>query len=82
VASKEELVDGMIDIVLGELESPPSDVGRKAAIRQLTHHALHAMGNRLFGFTPAALNDSQRLDPESLEVVVRQLKASTRMSRS
>jgi AcrR family transcriptional regulator len=122
VASKEELVDGMIDIVLGEIEPPPSDVGWKAAIRQrvlaarqslarhpwasavidrradptpemlaymdsmigmflaggfsidLTHHALHAMGNRLFGFTPAALNDSQRLDPESLEMAVRQLK--------
>jgi AcrR family transcriptional regulator len=122
VADKEELLDGMIDIVIGEVGAPASDAGWKSAIRQrilsarqslrrhpwapgviesrqnpspamlayidsvigmfraggfsidLTHHALHALGSRLYGFTPEVFDDSQALDPQALEEMVRQMK--------
>jgi AcrR family transcriptional regulator len=122
VASKEELLDGMIDIVVGEIDPPAVDVGWKDAIRarilsarqslrrhpwapeaiesrkdpspamlayidsmigmfrdggfsiDLTHHALHALGSRLYGFTPEVFDDSQGLDPQALEMVVAQMK--------
>lgn len=121
VASKEELLDGMIDIVVGEIGPPADDPDWKAAIRQrilsvrrslrrhpwaagaiesradpspamlayidsmigmfraggfsidLTHHALHALGSRLYGFTPEIFDDSQGLDPQALEMLVRQM---------
>jgi AcrR family transcriptional regulator len=122
VAGKDELLDGMIDIVIGEVDPPASDADWKAAVRQrilsarrslgrhpwapaaiesradpspamlayidsmigmlraggfsadLTHHALHALGSRLYGFTPEVFNDSQGLDPQALEMLVRQMK--------
>jgi AcrR family transcriptional regulator len=121
-ASKEELLEGMIDIVVGEIDPPAAETDWKTAIRRrvlsareslrrhpwaaaaieartdpspvmlayidsiigmfraggfsidLTHHALHAMGSRLLGYTPEVFNDSQGLDPEALEMVVRQMK--------
>jgi AcrR family transcriptional regulator len=124
VASKEELLDGMIDVVVGEIDPPAGGVGWKAAIRQrilsargalrrhpwasgaietraepspamlayidsmigmfraggfsidLTHHALHALGSRLYGFTPEIFDDSQGLDPQALEMLVRQMKGA------
>jgi AcrR family transcriptional regulator len=124
VANKEELLDGMIDIVIGEVDPPASEAGWKSAIRQrilsarrslrrhpwapgviesradpslamlayidsmigmflaggfsidLTHHALHALGSRLYGFTPEVFDDSQGLDPQALEAVVRQMKGT------
>jgi Tetracyclin repressor-like, C-terminal domain len=30
----------------------------------LTHHALHAMGSRMFGFTQELFNDSSEADPD------------------
>lgn len=39
----------------------------------LTHHALHALGSRLYGFTPEVFDDSQGLDPQALEMLVRQI---------
>ena len=122
VADKEELLDGMIDIVIGEVGPPVSDADWKSAIRQrilsarqslrrhpwasgviesrenpspamlayidsmigmfraggfsidLTHHAMHALGSRLYGFTPEVFDDSQALDPRALEEMVRQMK--------
>jgi AcrR family transcriptional regulator len=121
VAGKEELLDGMIDIVIGEVD-PPADAAWKTAIRQrilsarrslrrhpwapgaiesrtdpspamlayidsmigmflaggfsidLTHHALHALGSRLYGFTPEVFDDAQGLDPQALEMLVSQMK--------
>ena len=118
VANKEELLDGMIDIVVGEINPPVAGVGWKSAIRQrilsarqslrrhpwapaaiqsradptpvmlayldsmigifrsggfsidLTHHALHALGTRLLGFTPELFDDSQGLDPQALQALV------------
>jgi len=122
VANKDELLDGMIDIVVSEIDPPAGDAGWKAAIRarilsarqalrrhpwapaaiesrkdpspamlayidsmigmfrdggfsiDLTHHALHALGSRLYGFTPEVFDDSQGLDPQALEMVVARMK--------
>jgi AcrR family transcriptional regulator len=111
VANKDELLDGMVDIVVGEIDSTPSNADWKTAIRQrilsarrallrnpwasrviasrttptpsllqymdsmiglfhaggfstdLTHHAMHAMGSRLLGFTQELFDDSAELDP-------------------
>jgi AcrR family transcriptional regulator len=112
VANKDELLDGMIDVVVEEID-PPLEVGDwKTAIRErilsarrallrhpwasrvmesrteptptvmaymdsmvgmfqaggfsidLTHHAMHAMGSRLMGFTQELFNDSSDADPE------------------
>jgi AcrR family transcriptional regulator len=113
VAGKDELLDGMIDVVVGEIDPPAADgVDCKAAVRQrilsarqallrhpwasrvmesrteptptvlaymdsmigmfraggfsmdLTHHAMHAMGSRLMGFTQELFNDTGDVDPE------------------
>jgi len=40
----------------------------------LTHHALHAMGSRLFGFSQDVFTDSPSLDPAAQAMLVRQLK--------
>jgi AcrR family transcriptional regulator len=122
VANKEELLDGMVDIVVGEIDPPVSDDSWKNAIRQrilsarrslqrhpwapgviesradpspvmlayidstigmfraggfsadLTHHALHALGSRMYGFTQEIFDDSQGLDPRTLEMLVRQMQ--------
>jgi len=99
VANKEELLDGMVEVVVGEIDPPAHGVRWKAAVRQrilsarqslarhrwacqviqsrthaspvvleymdslmgiflaggvsaeLTHHAMHALGTRMWGFT-------------------------------
>lgn len=99
VANKDELVDGMVDVVVLEIEPPRSDTGWRDAVRDrilsarralqrhpwapraietrtgatpvvldhmnalagdflvggftadLTHHAMHALGSRMWGFT-------------------------------
>jgi AcrR family transcriptional regulator len=98
VTNKEELIDGMIDVVVGEIDPPKTGVSWKSAVRQrilsarqaqlrhpwasramesrsvptlfvlnymdsmiamflaggfspdLTHHVMHALGSRMFGF--------------------------------
>ena len=112
VAGKDELLDGMIDVVVGEIDPPATGADWKAAVRQrilsarralirhpwasrvmesrteptptvlaymdsmigmfraggfsmdLTHHAMHAMGSRLMGFTQELFNDTSDVDPE------------------
>lgn len=124
VAGKEELLDGMVDIVVGEIDPPVVDADWKGAVRQrilsarqslqrhpwapaaiesrtnpspamlayldsmigmfltggftadLTHHALHALGSRLYGFTQEIFDDSQDLDPQALETLARQMEGS------
>jgi AcrR family transcriptional regulator len=121
VASKDELLDGMVDIVVGEIEPPAGGAGWKSAIRQrilsarrslqrhpwapaviesrtspspamlayidsmigmflaggfsadLTHHALHAMGSRLYGFSQDVFNDSPDVDPETMAKLAREM---------
>jgi AcrR family transcriptional regulator len=111
VANKEELLAGMIDVVVGEIDPPHSDVDWKTAVRErilsarrallrhpwasrvmesrgeptptvlaymdsmigmfraggfsidLTHHAMHAMGSRLMGFSQELFNDRTDTDP-------------------
>lgn len=124
VTSKDDLLDGMVDIVVGEIDPPARDIGWKSAVRQrvlsarrslqrhrwapaviesrtnpspamlayvdsmigmfraggfsadLTHHALHAMGSRLYGFSQDVFDDSQSLDPGTRAMLVRAMKAT------
>jgi AcrR family transcriptional regulator len=121
VANKEEMLDGMIDVVIGEIDPPRTDTDWKTAIRErilsarrallrhpwasrvmesrtsptptvmaymdsmiamftnggfsidLTHHAVHAMGSRLMGFSQELFNDQSDPDtmiqPEMLEMM-------------
>lgn len=105
VSSKEELLDGMVDVVIGEIEPPPADAPWKDAVRErvlsarrvlqrhrwarrvletrtnktpgvlaymdsfiglflaagftvdLTHHVMHAIGSRMWGFTQELFED-------------------------
>jgi len=111
VSGKEELLDGLIDVVVGEIDAPAGDTDWKTAVRErilsarrallrhpwaskimesrttptptvlaymdsmigtfraggfsvdLTHHAMHAMGSRLMGFTQELFNDRSEAEP-------------------
>jgi AcrR family transcriptional regulator len=117
VASKDELLDGMIDVVVGEIDPPASGADWKAILRRrilsarhvmrrhpwasrviesrtaatpavlaymdstigilraggfsidLTHHAMHAMGSRVLGFSQELFEESA--DPAPDPEVVR-----------
>ena len=121
VANKEELLDGMVDVVVGEIHPPVRGTDWKSAVRQrilsarrallrhpwasrviesrttptpvvleymdtmigmfrvggfsvdLTHHVMHAMGSRMFGFTQELFDDSQSVDPEVQAVMLREM---------
>jgi AcrR family transcriptional regulator len=112
VANKDELLDGMLDVVVEEFDPPRTDLEWKDAVRErilsarrallrhpwasrvmetrteptpvvmaymdsmirmfrdggftieLTHHAMHAMGSRLMGFSQELFNDTSDTDPE------------------
>lgn len=112
VANKDELLDGLVDVVIGEIDPPLEGTDWKSAMRErilsarrallrhpwasrvmesrptptpvvlgymdsmigllrtggfsldLTHHVLHAMGSRTFGFTQELFNDAADVDPE------------------
>jgi AcrR family transcriptional regulator len=124
VASKDELLDGMIDVVVGEIDPPADGPDWKTTIRRrvlsaraallrhpwasrviesraeatptvmaymdsmigifraggfsidLTHHAMHAMGSRLLGFSQELFDDTADLGPEQAAVMLRQLAAT------
>ena len=113
VSSKDELLDGMVDVVVGEIDPPAEGSDWKAVIRRrvlsargvllrhpwaslviesrttatpavlaymdsmigifraggfsidLTHHAMHAMGSRLLGFTQELFEESADVTPET-----------------
>jgi AcrR family transcriptional regulator len=113
VASKDELLDGMIDVVVGEIDLPLTGADWKTAVRErilsarqallrhpwasrviesrpeptptvieyldsmlgllreggfsvdLTHHAAHAMGSRLLGFSQELFDDTAAAPPDS-----------------
>jgi AcrR family transcriptional regulator len=121
VASKEELLDGMVDLVVGEIDPPLSGTDWKSAVRQrilsarralqrhpwapgviesrtnpspvmlayidsmiglfraggfsadLTHHALHTVGSRLYGFTQEVFDHAPSLDPATQARLVREM---------
>jgi AcrR family transcriptional regulator len=120
VANKDELLDGMVDVVVGEIDPPARGADWKTAIRQrvlsarrallrhrwasrviesrtsptpavleymdsmiglfrtggfsidLTHHAMHAMGSRLLGFSQELFDDTAGTDPETEAAMLRQ----------
>ena len=111
--NKEELLDGLVDVVIGEIDPPRTDTDWKTAMRErilsarrallrhpwasrvmesrtaptpvalaymdsmigllrsggfsleLTHHVLHAMGSRTFGFAQELFNDTGDSDPQA-----------------
>jgi AcrR family transcriptional regulator len=123
VANREELLDGMVDLVVGEIDPPISGTDWKSGVRQrilsarralqrhpwapgvlesrtspspvmlayidsmigmfraggfsadLTHHALHTLGSRLYGFTQEVFDDSPSLDPATQAMLVREMEA-------
>jgi AcrR family transcriptional regulator len=124
VASKEELLDGMVDIVVAEIDPPLGGGDWKLAVRQrilsarrslqrhpwapeviesrtapspvmlayidsmigmfragglsadLTHHTLHTMGSRLYGFTQEVFDDSSSVDQARRATLIRELERS------
>jgi AcrR family transcriptional regulator len=112
VANKDEMLNGMVDLVVGEIDPPETGLDWKTAMRrrilsarrmllrhpwaasviesrtdptpavigyfdemiglflaggfsiELTHHALHALGSRLLGFTQELFDDTPDMDPE------------------
>jgi AcrR family transcriptional regulator len=121
VANKEELLDGMVDVIVGEIDPPVEENDWQSAVRRrilsarrsllrhpwapgviesrtspspatiayidsmigmllaggftpdLTHHALHALGSRIYGFTQEVLNDSQSPEPGPQATAAREL---------
>jgi AcrR family transcriptional regulator len=113
VANKDEMLGGMVDAVLGEIDVPEVGLDWKTPMRrrilsarrmllrhpwaarviesrteptpaligyfdemigiflaggfsiELTHHALHAMGSRLLGFTQELFDDTPDMEPEA-----------------
>ena len=113
VANKDELLDGMIDVVVGEIDPPSEGTDWKRAVRErilsarrallrhpwasqvlesrpeptptvieymdsmlglfraggfsvdMTHHAAHAMGSRLLGFSQELFDDTAAAPPDS-----------------
>jgi AcrR family transcriptional regulator len=112
VANKEELLDGMVDVIVGEIDTGAGGADWKSAVRQrvlaarqillrhpwarqviesrtnkspvvlkymdamigmfraggfsvdLTHHVMHAMGSRIWGFTQEVFDDSANAPAE------------------
>ncbi|MFL6061535.1 MAG: TetR/AcrR family transcriptional regulator [Marmoricola sp.] len=124
VANKDELVGGMVDVVVGEIAAPAEGLGWKPAVRHrvlsarevmlghpwasrviearttptpvvlaymdstialfldgglsidLTHHVMHALGPRMFGFTQELFTDpaAAGLDPAVQAVMLEQIR--------
>jgi AcrR family transcriptional regulator len=120
-ANKDEMLGGMIDVVVGEIDPPLSGTDWKTAVRQrvlsarsallrhpwasqviesrtdptpavlkymdsmvgmfraggfsidLTHHAMHAMGSRLLGFSQELFDDTADAGPELDPVMLREM---------
>ena len=121
VANKEQLLDGMVDVIVGEIRPPVSgsdwktDVrrrilsARRALLRHpwasrviesraaptpavlvyldsligmfrtggfsvdLTHHVMHALGSRMWGFTQELFTTPPTVDPEDQAVMLREM---------
>ncbi len=123
VANKDQLLDGMVDLVIGEIEPPDPALSWKDGVRQrvlsarravlrhpwgrraietrtrrtpvvldhmnslvgmfraggfsadLTHHVMHALGNRIWGFSPELFEEpapAQPPTPEQQEAMARE----------
>ena len=124
VANKDEMLDGMVDVVVGEIDPPLEDADWRTAIRErvlsarrallrhpwaskviesrtnptptvigymdamigilrnggfsidLTHHAMHAMGSRMLGFSQELFDDTPD-DPPAVQAIAMQWMAET-----
>ncbi len=124
VTNKEELLDGMVDVIVAEIDPPGAGPGWKDAIRQrilsarqvqlrhpwapqliksrtqatptvldymnsligtfraggfsadLTHHVMHALGSRMWGFTLEVFPNTPPADPNLRAAMSRQLAAT------
>jgi AcrR family transcriptional regulator len=120
VANKEQLLDGMVDVVVGEID-PPTGGAWRSAVRQrilsarrallrhpwasrviesrttptpvvldyiesmigmfraggfsvdLTHHVMHSLGSRMWGFTQELFDDSPSLEPDMRAAMLHEL---------
>jgi len=120
VANKEQLLDGMVDVVVGEID-PPTDGAWRGAVRErilsarrallrhpwasrvietrrtptpvvlnyiesmigmfraggfsvdLTHHVMHALGSRMYGFTQELFDDSPSIEPDMRAAMLHEL---------
>ena len=121
VSNKDEMLDGMVDVVVGEIDPPLPDADWKTTIRErvlsarrallrhpwasqviesrtdptptvieymdsmigifraggfsidLTHHAMHAMGSRLLGFSQELFDDTAEVGPEMPAEALREM---------
>ena len=121
VANKEQLLDGMVDVVIGEIEPSIRAVDWRIAVRHrilaarqallrhpwasrviesrtsptpvlleymnsmigtfraggfsadLTHHVMHALGSRMWGFTQELFDSSSDSDPQVQAAMLRQI---------
>ena len=126
VADKDEMLDGVVDVVMGEINDIVRQIGGrsrdwKGALRgrvlsareillrhpwapalmesrknvtpamlryfdsvigllrkagfstDLTHHAMHALGSRVLGFTQELYDDSDELDPDATAMLIQQM---------
>ncbi|WP_427005383.1 TetR/AcrR family transcriptional regulator [Pseudarthrobacter sp. H2] len=124
VANKEELLDGMVGVIVGEIDPPVRDAGWRSAVRQrilsareallrhpwarqvlesrtnrtpavldymdtfigmflagglsvdLTHHVMHALGSRMWGFTQELFRDPAGPDTEGKAEVPPEVQAA------
>jgi AcrR family transcriptional regulator len=124
LANKDELLDGMVDAIVSEIEPPVPNADWQTAVRQrilsarralrrhpwasrliasrpvptpvelaylesvvamfrtggfsadLTHHAMHVLGSRMFGFTQELFDDSGSIDPDVRVAALRHLSGT------
>jgi hypothetical protein len=60
-------------IVLGYMDSTVGMFRAGGFSVDLTHHVMHALGSRLFGFAQEVFHDSQTIDPETQAIVAREM---------
>src|SRR5680860_612979 len=130
VANKDELLDGMVDVIVGEIDQPGRDTDWKSAVRarilsarrallrhpwapqviesrttrtpvvleymnsvigmfraggfsvDLTHHVMHAIGRRMWGFTQELLPDSDGVHPAAQATMISAMPRSWLVWRS
>jgi AcrR family transcriptional regulator len=123
VTDKDDLVNGMVDVVVGEFEAPPAGTDWKTGVRErilsarrtllrhpwarqaiesrtkrtptvlaymdsiagwffaggfspdLTHHVMHVLGNRIWGFSPELFDDSRSAEEQAEATTVEEMAA-------
>ena len=124
VANKDQLLDGMVDVIVGEIQPPVGGSDWRSSVRRrilsarqvllrhpwasgviesraapspvvlayldsligmfrtggfsvdLTHHVMHALGSRMWGFTQNLFTSPPSVDPEDQAVMLRQMEGT------